>query len=412
MEWVKDTFPNRATKGISPAETNRLNEQGDERVNTIGQGQEDYDNDFRPMVNVYDIWLPQENLLVTLPVDSADALIPLSVVEWDGPEYGPYYRLAFSDVPGNTMPLPPAAMWRDLHDLANTLFVKWGRQAEDQKKVLGYHGGADMDAQRIVEAGDNEAIKMDDPNKAREYAFGGVDSTTLAFFLQVKDLFFTVPGGNLDALGGLSAQSRPLGQDELLSAQASQRISEMKDRTMIYWRDVISSLAWYEWSDPLRERKLEKTVTGVPGSIPVNWTPETREGDFSDYSIDIDPYSLEVQSPGQKIQNIVNVFNQFIAPFGEQMQAQGIGIDFEALIRIIGNYSNLPELSEILTSAPTDDISSAAGSSPQPASTTRNYVRENRPAATRAGKDDVLSRILMGGQAQESEMATLGRPVS
>jgi hypothetical protein len=234
----------------------------------------------------------------------------------------------------------------------------------------------------------------------------------LAFFLQVKDLFFTVPGGNLDALGGLSPQSRTLGQDELLNAQASQRISEMKDRTLIYWRDVIRSLAFYEWTEPLRERNLEKKIIGVSESIPVKWSPETREGDFLDYNIDIDPYSLEVQSPAQKVQGIVNVFNQFIAPFGQQMQAQGIGIDFQALMKIIGNYSNLPELGEILTSASVPDISNGTGSPPQSASTTRNYVRENRPAATRSGKDDVLSRILMGGQAQESEMATLGRPVS
>jgi len=48
----------------------------------------------------------------------------------------------------------------------------------------------------------------------------------------------------------------------------------------------------------------------------------------------------------------------------------------------------------------------------KPSSTTRNYVRTNRPGATRSGKDDVMARGLMGIGTQGSEAAALGRLTS
>ena len=44
---------------------------------------------------------------------------PLRVVDWTGPPRGPYAVLGFNHVPSNIMPLPPVAIWQDLHDLAN-----------------------------------------------------------------------------------------------------------------------------------------------------------------------------------------------------------------------------------------------------------------------------------------------------
>ncbi len=43
-----------------------------------------------------------------------------------------------------------------------------------------------------------------------------------------------------------------------------------------------------------------------------------------------------------------------------------------------------------------------------PNNTTRTYERVNKPGATRSGKDDVMSRLLMGGNVQQAEGAALG----
>lgn len=55
----------------------------------------------------------------------------------------------------------------------------------------------------IISSNDGETLRLDNPDRAREYRFGGIDQPSLAFLLQVKDLFVYL-GGNLDSLGGLA----------------------------------------------------------------------------------------------------------------------------------------------------------------------------------------------------------------
>jgi hypothetical protein len=97
------------------------------------------------------------------------------------------------------------------------------------------------------------------------------------------------------------------------------------------------------------------------------------------------------------------------------IQQQGGGIDGQKFIDLISEYSNIPELKNIITfqalsqSNPIEGNPEPAG---MPANTTRTYERVNRPGATRHGKDDVFSRLLMNGNVQGAEGATLTREVS
>lgn len=54
---------------------------------------------------------------------------PIRIVDWEGPESGPFCILGFSEVPDQTMPLAPAATWYDLHNMINVLYRKMRRQA-------------------------------------------------------------------------------------------------------------------------------------------------------------------------------------------------------------------------------------------------------------------------------------------
>ena len=95
------------------------------------------------IVELRDIWLPREQLIIT--VETGKLGPSLRVLEWDGPHSGPYRFLRFNEVPGNTMPLPPVALWRDLHDLANVLFRKLGLQSSCRvpgAHIPPWHGSA------------------------------------------------------------------------------------------------------------------------------------------------------------------------------------------------------------------------------------------------------------------------------
>jgi hypothetical protein len=393
---------------IEPDEHTVTGDNGEERAEGIStdEGAELY----RDKVWCRDVWLPRNHKLVTYGVKS---LKLLRIVDWDGPECGPYKMLGFSDVPGNLLPLPPVSLWRDLHELGNNLFRKLGRQADAKKTVAAFQGGSDADVEALKRAADGEGISYHG-QKPENITVGGIDAPTLAFFLQVRDLasYFA---GNLDALGGLAPMSETIGQDEMMRQGAGSRMDFMRGRTTDFSRDIFKALAWYEWTDPVRERIIEKPVKGTDVTIRSTWSQETREGDWLDYNFDIDAYSMQGDTPTMKLQKIGAALERYVFPVLPQMQQQGGQLDFRELMALIARLGNVPELNDVVRFGEPIAAQPEQGNSQpttMPANTTRTYERVNRPGATRHGKDDTMSRLLMGSKVQPAEGASLGRMVS
>lgn len=415
LEFVKnyDLFDAKAVRNLTASEPSGQNEAeagSDERTETLSKQSQSLDDEYQEHIDLWDVWLPQENLIVTLPVGSET---PVAVQSWDGPEKGPYHLLGFADVPDNTMPLAPVALWMDMHDLANRIFRKLGRGAERRKTILGVQGAAEADGKRIIDADDGQAIRLDHADGAREYTFGGVDPATLAFLLQLKDVY-SYFAGNLDTLGGLSPQAETLGQERLLSASASKRMADMQDRTIGFAKGVVKDLAYYLWTDPLIEIPVVKRVPKTDIEIHTTFTPEMREGDFLDYNFDIQPYSMQTQSPGERVQSLMQILSQLIVPFIPMLEAQGIAVDFAALFRLLSDYTNMPEIEDILifASAPPEPGPVQPDRGRMPPQTTRRYERVNRPGATRSGKDEALTQLLLGSKLQQSQAAGIARPIN
>jgi len=383
-----------------------MGDQGQDRAESVSK--EEGAALLYDMVHLRDVWLPASGKIATYVVKGSRLL---RVVDWKGPKTGPYHKLGFTDVPGNLLPLPPVALWRDLHELGNSLFRKLARQAQAKKTVAAFGGGNDDDARRLQGAADGDGIHFSGM-KPEAITVGGIDAPTLAFYLQVKDLLAYF-AGNLDSLGGLAPMANTLGQDKLLSEAASARLNDMSERTADFVRGVFRDLAWYEWGDPVRERDIVKPLPGTDIAIRKKWGPEDRKGRFLDFNFDIDVYSMQDDSPSTRLQRLGTALERFVFPMLPVVQGQGGTIDLEKLVEVIARYGNVPELQEIVKfmdpemMAPPDAGGQAPG---MPANTTRTYVRENRSAApTRAGKDAVLSRLLMGGKVPAAEGAAVGR---
>jgi len=392
---------------------NLYNEGGDERAENLAKGHDSNPDEYLDYIELWDLWLPHDNKIITIPTEGESE--PLRVVEWSGPEEGPYHILQFTDVPGNMMPLPPVSVWIDMHELANRIFRKLGRQAERQKTILGVRGTAAEDGERIVRANDGEAILLDNPEAAREYKFGGIDQTSLAFLIQLRQMF-SYQAGNLDVLGGLGPQTQTVGQERLLAASASKRMGDMQGRMMSFTREVVRSLAKYLWYDPFITLPLVKREPGIELGITVEWGPEQREGDFV-YDIEIAPYSMKEDSPGDKL-NVIMQFLNTMAPFMPMMEQQGLAFDFEGIARKFAQYTNLDDLDEIMTfmGEPLglgEPMSGGrGGEARQSPSTTRTNVRVNRPGTTQGGQEQAMVAQLLGQGKQPSEQAAMTRDVS
>ena len=389
---------------IEPDQHTVTGDQGEKRVESIST--DEGASLYKEKVWLRDVWIKSNNKLVTYGVKSHKVF---NIIDWDGPKHGPYHMLGYSDVPGNLLPLPPVAIWMDLHELANNLFRKLGRQADAKKTFAALHGGSPDDKEAIKNVADGEGVDVGGA-RAESMTVGGIDAPTLAFYIQSKDLasYF---GGNWDALGGLGRMSETVGQDEMMQNSANARLEFMRDRTLDFAKEIFEDLAWYRWTDPTRKSKINKPVKGSDISVPGVWSYETRDGDWLDYNFDLDVYSMQSDSPSITLQKILSYYERVILPGMPIIEQQGGSIDFRELNKIVAKLSNTPELNDILVfGEPSQGLPEQGNSEPtkMAPNTTRNYHRTSSSEPTRHGKDDTMSKILMGSKVQPAEGAHLG----
>ena len=393
------------------------NEGGDERVTSLtNEGQSYGDESYMDMIELWDIWLPYEQMLVTVPAapdggfDNTEAH---RIIEWTGPEEGPYYRLGFGEVPGNILPTSPAMQLIDLHDLSNRVFRKLGRQTERQKTLTVVASGAEEDGRRIGMADDGDMIRADRPESTREVSYGGVDQNSLAFFVQLRQMFSYL-GGNLDTMGGLSRAADTVGQEQLISQSASTKISDMQAAVSTGVKQVVTALAKYLYHDPVASPRIYKKIPNTEITVKADFGPEVRQNDFIDYHIDIAPYSMQSRSPAERVQTVSQTVANFVMPMAQNLQSMGLTFDMPEFIETVAKYSNTPELQNIVRPMTVDEedrlkeqaeiAGATQAGSVKPTQTTRRYVRENVAAGmSGTARDDAMTRMLMGGGNQEAE---------
>jgi len=401
-------FDKNRISGMEPDRYTVIGRAGEEKAETITRDEEA--QLYKEKKLLCDVYLPGDNVFATYAVEDEKLLRDS---EWTGPELGPYLILGFDKVPGNLLPVAPVAIWRDLHELSNSLYRKLGHQADSQKTVLGFSGGDDEGAGNFKGARDGDGIKYKGV-KPEKLTAGGVDPTTLAFFMQSKELF-SYFGNNLDSLGGLGAQSDTVGQDKLISAASSAQLRDMSSEVIDFARDLFRALAYYEWHDLFRTRELERPIPGTDISLVVPWNRNSRQGAFDVYDLDIDVFSLQDDSPQAKLQKISLVWQQWIIPMMPFLEAAGAQLNAKSIIETVAKYADTPEIAAMIQFADgfsTDEVGNKQTTKSAPSNTTRTNIRENRPGATDRGKSQILQQALLGGKPQQSETASLGRPSS
>lgn len=346
------------------------------RMEQISRGTETEADELMPMIDLMDVWLPRNGKIYTFAVQSRDKfqcklLPPLAEMEWSGSETGPYPVLSFNDVPENLMPASPAAQLAPLARRINNILRKQGRRAQSQKVIHTYTPAGAESAQRLQNAGDDAWIQVADPKEVGEQKVGGVDPSSMAFCTELIELYDRM-AGNLTAILGLGVQAETLGQEQLIHASASKKIAQMQYRVNDVTRQIVTEVGKLLWDDA--------SIT-LPGRLPVEgtqdysvdgtWKPQERQGDFSDYAIDIDVYSMSYQSPVQRL-NSINYF--FTQVYGQLAGVLPPG-SLQELAEIYAELLNEPRIRKI---AQLGGMMPAAEEGPSmPTSTSREYIRRS-----------------------------------
>ena len=361
-----------------------------------------------PMIDLMDIWLPKDNLVITMPVGHNTE--PLRVVEWEGPENGPFHILSLTcEVPDNIMPVSPAMNLKPLHDLINGLLRKQRRQAQRQKDIPFYQAGHHDDARRIENASDGEWTRVDNPDAVNVMKMGGVDPQNQAFSMSMKETYDRM-AGNLQMMAGLGPQSDTLGQDKLIHGAVSKREANMQYRVVDFTARICSDLGKLLWQDEMLE--IPQTFDSYGATIRADWSPEAREGDFIDYNFEIEPYSMMYKSPSERVQGITNFVTQIALPMEGMMQQYGGTIDIQEIVEMYADLMDMPRLKQIVKFQ--EQKQDRPGPTPQQpgqaSHTVRESVRRSVPTGgTENARSNVMQQVLQGGQPNQQQMAQMGR---
>jgi len=196
-EFDQDALAGMNTKESRQDEDLRQND-GEESVKRMGVQDSVFRDDLRQYVTVWDIWLPRENVVITIPDGGGELL---RIVDWDGPENGPYYLLCFDPIPGNILPVAPGSHLESMAKLLNRAIRKLGNQLDRQKTNTAITPSAQNagDDKTIQDCDDGDVIVLQDPKNTAEIRSGGVDQQSYAF-TQGMMAWYNWIGGNFESV--------------------------------------------------------------------------------------------------------------------------------------------------------------------------------------------------------------------
>jgi len=348
LDWAKsnEAFDRKLREDLKTSQmfSNDQTMSNDSLSQRIMLGHTKGAEEFLDRVDLMQVYLPTENLVVTLADGKTDK--PLMVKEWKGPEDNPlgmYRTIGFNKVPGNLLPIPPVSLWIDLHEATNKLANKAIRQAERQKTILAVQRKATADGQKVVDYNDGDAVTVDHPDGINEFTTGGANQITLGMVMWLRNMGSYI-AGNADSLGGLAPATDTVGQDQMLLQQAGSQIDDMAQIAMEFGSNVVQDVAYWTLSDPLLNMRLERKIEGTNESFEFEFNADSIKGEFSDYTFRVDPYSVRRRTPQQRVQLVLSLLDRMVAQYGPFMQQAGMTLDVEYLFKMVSQYADSPEI--------------------------------------------------------------------
>jgi hypothetical protein len=373
-----------------------IDERGREMAGAISRGTDgDGEYLYRRQYWLWDLYLPHSRQMVTTPVNGTGQIA--HVRPWRSRPGGPYLFLYYRELPDQAIPISILADLALVHDSLNSTFRKLIDQTREAKTVLGFKPGHEDDAGRIRDAQSRAIIQMRDPTAVAEFNFNGPDQGLLAMLLQTRELA-SIIGGNTDVLAGLGAQAPTATQEEMVSSQASGKIQLHQLDTASFQVELFEAIRWYLHNEQIEPIPITKEIPGADIRIPSTYEADKIPGRFDSYELQIEPYTDVYQSPQQRFQTLLALWERLIMP-AVQIGVTDSTPDMDELLSIAAQYLDLPEVKRLLRPILPEE-QQMAGEARQSPTTTRNYVRRSAPGPTRSGNAMAALQMMGRGNGQ------------
>lgn len=323
------------------------------RAQQLSRENAEVGDEYVEFVRLCSVYLPREKVIVTLPGIPSTTTKFIAEKEFDGPEMGLYDEVGFYWPPDNALAVPPISHLYDLHLVINSLIRKVRRQSERSKSFVAASQGQIKDGEAVRDVKDGGVLWMQDANQIKQITLGGADPNTYEAISQMRE-WLNWTAGNPEGIGGLRADAKTLGQDEMKLMQANIRLWDMQQKIRNAERRIVEKIAWYIWDDRSTDVELEQTLPHG-SKITRHWDATTRVGEWDDYTLDIEPYIPQSDNPVQQYRRTMELITQVILPLAPLSAQIGQHVDLPALIRSAAEKLDIKDVDRWFKEGPPTD---------------------------------------------------------
>lgn len=304
----------------------------------------------RNRVCLYSVWLRRANVIRIIAKEK-EALEVYAEREYYGPESGPYQMFDAYPVPGQFYPLSPLVAVQDQVLDLQVHARSTSRAAAGRKSVVLVDGAVANLAEDIKHAGDREVIAVNGFNgsQVQTVELGGVSPHQYEYLKFLRDRLDRHAGmtetmrGNV---GGADSATEAHIANEALSA----RTEYLKGKVLEATAQSLKKIGWFMFHttgiiipvnqrDPTTGMETEGLFFGGP-------VPGMDTGAWEDYSIKIEPYSMQRVSE-QTLQRRAMDWATFIMQVSPQMPMIP-WVRWMELIRSVGQSMNQEDADKLL----------------------------------------------------------------
>lgn len=304
-----------------------------------------------PMLDICDVFLREEGKVCTFAMNrdfTLRNLPPLAVMDWVGPETGPYKMLNLGPVPDNIMPTSPAANLYHLAQLLNSMMRKLDASARHQKDVLLVQVGNEDDGKKVRDAEHMGIVPVINPQAFTTVSFNGPNAVMTNFSMAVQNMYDRM-AGNLKLMAGLGQQYDTATQEMAARGDVDAKEGALMLKVLRLTEEVARDLGSLMFEDQAMTLESSVVVPGMEkyGRIRSDWTPQYRRGRFFDYNLRVEPTSMSYQPPQQRAAKLRAQAND---PMLAMMIQQGmVQFDVGEYMATLAEYEDMPEYLNIWT---------------------------------------------------------------
>jgi hypothetical protein len=236
-----------------------------------------------------------------------------------------------------------------LHNLINTLYRKLRDQAQRQKQLMLGRKGAEDDGMELRDAVDGDYLALMEPESVDRISIDGPNQQNFGFMLNAMQQF-SKQAGNLEHKLGLGAQADTAAQEGMIAQGVAGMEAMYQARFADFAAKGVRELGRLMFDDNVTETPMMMDVEGTDYKVDDPWKGAmeegARDGEYYDYDIDIDPYSMAYRSPKQRLQELDETWDRMMPLVPLAMQ-QGAFPNIKEYLDIRSKYTSCPEMKRL-----------------------------------------------------------------